>query len=83
MDDRPKAIADLEFQNAGEEVLVHDGTRRKIHVLNESAARILLACDGSRDVGMLARTLTDEVDERVYDEVASLIATFRELGLVA
>ena len=83
MEDHPKAISNLEFQNAGDEVLVHDGARKKIHVLNQAAARVLLACDGTRDLGSLARTLTEAPDERVYDDVATIIAEFRRLGLVA
>jgi hypothetical protein len=82
MNDKPQAIQGLEFHPAGNEVLVHDSQRRKIHVLNHSAAAVLRACDGTHDIEALAHVLTHEPSPEAYDDAARIVAEFRELGLV-
>ena len=82
MSEKPQVIEGLEFHPAGAEVLVHDASRRKIHVLNQSAAAILHACDGTHDIESLARELVPEPSPDVFDDAARIVARFHDLGLL-
>ena len=80
----PRKVDGLEFQPAGNEVLVHDAERQKIHVLNQSAHKLLEMCDGSPvDTLVDAMMPSDDFDRaRVQRDVETVIAQFYELGLV-
>lgn len=82
MSEKPLVVDGLEFHEAGNEVLVRNVSRRKIHVLNRSAAAVLQACDGSRDLETLALKLTAEPSEAAFKDIARIVETFVELGLV-
>lgn len=78
----PVAFSHLEFQDSAGEVLVHDHRRGKIHVMNESAARVLQLCDGTRDVDAITLELAGEENTGARDDIARIIEQFRELGLL-
>jgi hypothetical protein len=82
MSEKPHAIEGLEFHNAGNEILVHDASRKKVHVLNHSAAAVLRACDGTHDIETLALELTPQPNADVYDDTARIVEEFRALGLI-
>jgi hypothetical protein len=82
MSPKPQMTDGLEIHSAGNEVLVHDSNRRKVHVLNQSAAAVLRACDGTRDIKTLALEITNEPSEAAYKDTARIVETFVELGLV-
>lgn len=82
--ERPCAIEGLEFQEAGDDVLVHDPRLRKIHVLNRSAAQVLRLCDGS-PVDRLVDALMPAEDfdrARVERDVKTVLERFAALGLL-
>ena len=82
---KPQAIEGLEIRVVGGDWLVHDSANGKVHVLNETAAKILKLCDGSRSGSDIAKSLSDETaadPKQVSDDVMTLIAQFAELGLV-
>jgi hypothetical protein len=84
MNDLPLREPLLELQEAGEDVLVHDPVRRKIHVINASAAQVLQACDGHTDPRQIAeRIAPPDCAVRAYDDVVRIIEEFRKLGLVS
>jgi hypothetical protein len=81
----PRQIDGLEFQEVGEDVLVHDPNGRKIHVLNKTAATVLRACNGSRSLDQTVEDLMQGADvekERVRADVATILEHFARLGLV-
>ncbi|MGZ3503051.1 MAG: PqqD family protein [Vulcanimicrobiaceae bacterium] len=81
----PRRIDGLEFQEVGEDVLVHDPNARKIHVLNKSAASVLRACDGARRLDQAAQEIANASDverARVCADVATILEQFVQLGLV-
>ena len=73
----------LELQEAGEDVLVHDPQRRKIHVLNASAAKVLEACDGRTSIREIAERIAPECAARAYPDVVRVVEQFRQLGLLS
>ena len=80
----PRQVDDLEFQEVGEDVLVHDPHARKIHVLNKSAALVLRACDGSHSFDQAIDDLMGGADvdrERVRTDLAAILEQFARLGL--
>ena len=78
----PVACTDLEFQESAGEVLVHDRRHGKIHVLNESAAKVLQLCDGSHDVDAIARELAGDQHDSARNDIARIIEQFQALGLI-
>jgi chromosome condensin MukBEF MukE localization factor len=80
----PVKIDGLEYQQAGSDVLVHDPHQQKIHVLNESAYKLLQLCDGSPlDAIVDAMMPSEDFDRsRVLRDVQTAIRHFSELGLV-
>jgi|GEM_PF-644013 len=85
-DHAPRAIAPLEIRTVGPDVLVHDATHAKVHVLNRAAARVLELCDGTLGVDALAARLaagTSAPPERVRADVQRIVEVFAGLGLVS
>ena len=81
----PKQKPGLEISTVGDEVLVHDVQREKVHVLNMSAGKILELCDGTRtmeavaaDVARLYSIGTD----RVQADVDRAVGEFKGLGIL-
>ena len=53
----PKKIDNLAIRTVGLETLVHDESNDAIHVLNETAGRVLELCDGTRSPDAIAREI--------------------------
>jgi PqqD family protein of HPr-rel-A system len=82
---KPKQIPGLEISVAGDEMLVHDPSNGKVHVLNATAGKVLELCDGSRTVAEIAVAVANAfmVDtERVRPDVDSILEDFTKLGLL-
>lgn len=83
MDDQlvPRPIDDTVTETAGDELFVFTPADEMMHALNESAAAVLAACDGTRTVKMIA----DEVEaEGITFEMVQLgLAELRDAGLIA
>ena len=70
---RPLARRDeLLLQNIGDQLVVYDQKRRRLHVLNRSAALVWRHCDGHRDVAQLAETIGRELGTPGDNEVILL-----------
>lgn len=78
----PQRSNALEIQESGDDVLVHDRSRSKIHVLNRSAAAVLRACDGATTVDALAAQFPQAPRERVRADIEATLTAFDELGLL-
>jgi Coenzyme PQQ synthesis protein D (PqqD) len=78
----PMRSSSIRVQPAGRDVLVHDVERRKIHVLNETAARVLEACDGHTCVSEVARRIAPQNVTQAAKDVARIVEEFRSLGIV-
>jgi hypothetical protein len=83
MNDLPLRAQSLEVQEAGEDVLVHDPQRQKIHVLNASAAKVLQACDGRTSLQEIAERIAPQYAARAYADVVRIVEEFRRLGLLS
>ena len=67
---RPLARRDaLLLQNVGDQLVVYDQKRQRLHVLSRSAALVWQHCDGGRDVGQLAAIVGQELGAPAGDEV--------------
>ena len=69
-----------------EEVLVHDPQGGFVHILNQSAARILQLCDGSRYLEALVQEFSAEQKadpEVARGDVVDIITEFERLGLLS
>lgn len=82
MNDYPRRSEALKTQQAGRDVLVHDVQRGKIHVLNETAAKVLDACDGSTGVQEIAHRIAPQHAAQAAQDVARILEEFRSLGLL-
>lgn len=82
---KPQADQALEIRKVGDESLVHDPAKGKVHVLNATAAKILALCDGNRTHADIAKVLCDESGAdatQVAADVDRIVEQFRGLGLV-
>ncbi len=81
---RLRRIDGLEFQECGDDVLVHDGHAGSIHVLNRTAAEILLRCDGASVSELIDAIMSDEPIDRtvVTRDVVAVLEQFASLGLI-
>lgn len=78
----PAHKASLEILQSGSEVLVHDISRSKIHVLNASAGTVLRACDGQTALDNVVRLLDPQAPTHVLEAVTRTLAEFAALGLI-
>jgi hypothetical protein len=81
----PVAVAGLEVRQSGTDVIVHDPSNERIHVLNRSAGAVLALCDGAHDPAAIAASLcaaTGAPPERVRPDVEAALAAFRDLRFV-
>jgi Coenzyme PQQ synthesis protein D (PqqD) len=81
--DCPLRSSSLEFQEAGDDMLVHDVTLRKIHVLNRTAAQVLQACDGKTTVLQIAHRIAPDCVAQATADIAGIVEEFRRLGLLS
>ena len=65
--------------------VLHDPASGRAHVVNASAARLWELCDGSHDVDQATAAFAAAYGmgpAEVRDDVASLVASFRSMGLL-
>ena len=80
----PRRKTSLVIQFVGNEVLVHDADRGKVHVLNATAGDVLELCDGTRTIADLTLALSEStgIDASIIEpDVVSIVGAFHELGL--
>jgi hypothetical protein len=80
-----QAAPGLEIKKAGGESLVHDPATGKVHVLNDTAARVLGMCDGTHTLGSIVEHLvatTNVERERATADVSAVCDNFRANGLI-
>jgi hypothetical protein len=76
----------LELQEAGRDLLVHDPSLRKIHVLNTVAGAVLRLCDGQHSVDAIVAVISasNQGTDRaaVERDVERILDDFARLGLL-
>lgn len=81
----PRRRQDVPTRDLGNEIVIHDATTGTVHVLNETAREVFLACDGTRDRRQLAALLADlysiAAEEAVRD-VDDVLDRLLEIGAV-
>lgn len=81
---KPLANRDaLLLEYVGDQLVVYDQTRRRLHVLSRSAALVWQHCNGEREVAQLAEIAVRELGTAVDDEVVLLaLQQLDEAGLL-
>jgi hypothetical protein len=82
---RPKAIrpAGWFFEDAGEEVLVYDPERHRVHCLNNTAVQVWHLCSGARTVSQISAELDVGIDSASRELVArQAVAQLADLGVI-
>jgi hypothetical protein len=85
MTSRPSRSPELEIRDAAGDVLVHDPVRRKVHVLNPAAGRVLALCDGTRSRDDIAQALSAATNAdlaAVRRDVDAILLEFTALQLL-
>jgi hypothetical protein len=85
-EDNPRAVPGLVIRKTAGEVLVHDPASGKIHILNESGALVLRACDGDHSLEAIVNDLVAQTGAdraRVSIDVAAACDAFRAQGLIS
>lgn len=77
----PARRPDLEIQDVGTEVIVHNPQSKSIHVLNRSAGVVLRACDGETPVTAVQERLNAGTAD-VASDVQRVLSDFGTLGLL-
>jgi methyltransferase-like protein len=78
-------VNDLEYRTAGNDVVVHDPTNERVHVLNATAAYILRACDGKHSAVAIAEDLSARSgvpSAHTLPDVERVLVQFTELQLI-
>jgi hypothetical protein len=81
----PRRQADLDIEQMGPQVIVHDRKHDYVHVIDEREFSVLQACDGTHSCNDIARALsyrTRESYDSVAAQVAHIVAEFADLALV-
>jgi hypothetical protein len=81
----PRARRDaLLLQTVGDQLVLYDQNRRRLHVLSRSAAMLWQYCDGERDVSQLAELVGRELGTAADNAVVELaLQQLEEAGLLA
>ncbi len=77
--------ADVSLQRVGDEAILHDRRNGRAHVINESAARVWELCDGRATLDEIVSAFAASYQlaaTDVRDDVAYIVAKFRELGVL-
>jgi hypothetical protein len=81
----PTRIANVEIRKAESDVLVHDLTQNKVHVLNEIAGYIFELCDGTHSRTTIAQSICDATGADllvVSHDVEKILLQFKNLHLL-
>lgn len=83
---RPERVgSDQAARDLGDELVLHEPEGGRIHVLNASARRIFLMCDGSRDLGAIAAGLAEHFgidEETALRDTSSAVRDLVRLGFL-
>jgi PqqD family protein of HPr-rel-A system len=82
---RPGRTPGIEIQTTGDELLVHDTAKAKVHVINATAARIFTLCDGDHTVAEIVHSVVAEwgiEPELARTDVEHVLTDFVQLGLL-
>jgi hypothetical protein len=78
----PIKTKELEIRKVDGNVLVHDPTHDKVHVINRTAAYVLELCDGTRSSIEIARSLSDATGADLSVVIRDVDALLREFQLL-
>lgn len=81
----PRRRREVLTRDLGNEIVIHDAAHGNVHVLNETAREVFLACDGTRDRGQLAALLAELYSiaaEEAERDVAMILDHLREIGAI-
>lgn len=81
----PLRRADVNVRTVGDETVVLDRQRRRIHQLNATASFVWLRCDGQHGVNDIAARLVDDfdVDPAIAErDAADTVRQLAEAGLL-
>lgn len=81
----PRPNPDVTLERAGNEAILYDRANRRVHVVNETAARLFELCDGESPEEAVAKEFAAAYDLPVADvegDVRSILGTFRRLGVI-
>lgn len=82
---RRREVVGIAGRDIGDEYLFYDEADDQVHMLNATARRILLLCDGNRSVADISAVLAREyaVDPGMaLDDVRGTVGRLAELGLL-
>lgn len=84
MTDRPEAAEDLEVVETDDGLVIYQGSRDRVHHLNNTAAVVLELCDGQREVAAIAEELAAlfALDHPPQEEVEACVHALVREGLV-
>ena len=69
----------------GQELFLYDVSNGAVHTLNNGAAMVWLLCDGTMDLGAIAREIVctcDLTQREVLAQVQETVGQFQALGLL-
>ena len=72
-------------QLLGQELFLFDVSNGAVHALNSGAAMVWLLCDGTRELGDIAKEVVctcDLTQQEVLAQVQETVGQFRALGLL-
>lgn len=81
----PARSAAVTLERVGQEAILHDRERGRVHVVNSSAAQLWELCDGQATLDEIVTAFAASYGARpdaVRADVEGVFATFRHLGVV-
>lgn len=81
----PVRSAAVTLERVGEEAILHDRERGRVHVVNGSAARLWELCDGQATLDEIVVAFAASygaAPNAVRSDVEAAVARFRDLGVV-
>lgn len=81
----PARSAAVTLERVGQEAILHDRERGRVHVVNGSAAHLWELCDGRATLDEIVAAFAASYGaprDAVRADVEAVLATFRELGVV-
>ena len=81
----PARSSAVTLERVGQEAILHDRERGRVHVVNGSAARLWELCDGQATVEEIVFAFAASFGagpDAVRADVEAAVAQFRELGVV-
>ena len=82
----PVRSAAVALERVGREAILHDRERGRVHVVNGSAARLWELCDGRATLDEIVVAFAASYKtspDAVRDDVETILAAFRDLGVLS